>query len=81
MSLYGRLKLLKITEINPNKLDNDLIKQVFFNIQKENYTNVDYLVIYGCHLKDLLIEMRDIDPKGYNEKNASQKPTFLSLNL
>ena len=47
---------MKITEINPNKLDNDLIKQVFFNIQKENYTNVDYLVIYGCHLKDLLIE-------------------------
>ena len=47
---------MKITEIDSNQLDNDLIKQVFFNIQKENYTNVDYLVIYGCHLKDLLIE-------------------------
>ncbi len=47
---------MKIIEIDPNHLDNDLIKQVFFNIQKENYTNVDYLVIYGCHLKDLLIE-------------------------
>ena len=47
---------MKITEIDPNQIDNDLIKQVFFNIQKESYTNVDYLVIYGCHLKDLLIE-------------------------
>lgn len=47
---------MKITEIDPNNLSNDLIKKIFFNIKKEKYTNVDYLVIYGCHLKDLLIE-------------------------
>ena len=50
---------MKITEIDPNNLDNDLIKRIFFSIKKENYTNVDYLVIYGCHLKELLIERLD----------------------
>ena len=47
---------MKITEVDPNNLSNDLIKRIFLQYKKEEYTNVDYLVIYGCHLKELLIE-------------------------
>ena len=47
---------MKITEVDPNNLTNDLIKKIFYNTKKEKYTNVDYLIIYGCHLKEVLME-------------------------
>lgn len=47
---------MKLLEINSNKLTNELIKEVFFSIEKEPYDNADYLVIYGCHIKEFLNE-------------------------
>ena len=47
---------MKLSELNSNELSNELIKKIFFNIKKENYQYADYVVIYGCHIKELLIE-------------------------
>ena len=43
---------MKISSIDSSKLNDELIKKIFFNIKKENYEYADYLVIYGCHIKD-----------------------------
>ena len=42
---------MKLSEINPDKLNNDLIKKIFFDIKKEEYDYADYIIIYGCHIK------------------------------
>ena len=47
---------MKLTQIDHNKLDDDLIKRIFFNVKKEKYEYADYIVIYGCHKKVLLDE-------------------------
>lgn len=47
---------LKLSEIDSNNLNNRLIKQIFFNIKKENYNYADYIIIYGCHIKQWLDE-------------------------
>ena len=47
---------MKLSEINPDKLNNDLIKKIFFDIKKEEYDYADYIIIYGCHIKQLLDE-------------------------
>lgn len=39
---------MKISEVNSDKLDNKLIKSIFFNIKKEKYTYSDYVVILWC---------------------------------
>ena len=47
---------MKLSEIDVKKIDNELIKKLFFNVKKEEYNHADYLIIYGCHLKPLLDE-------------------------
>lgn len=47
---------MKLSMIDSNKLSDDLINNIFFNIKKEHYDFADYLVIYGCHVKVLLDE-------------------------
>ena len=47
---------MKVSEIDPNKIDKNIIKKFFYNIKKEEYESADYLVIYGCHLKEVLNE-------------------------
>lgn len=47
---------MKLSEVNTQELDNDLIKKIFFGAPKEHYDYADYVVIYGCHIKDLLDE-------------------------
>ena len=47
---------MKLSEINPNKLDNTLIKKLFFDVKNEDYDYADYMIIYGCHIKELLDE-------------------------
>lgn len=47
---------MKLSELNSSELNNELIKKIFFNIKKENYQYADYIVIYGCHIKELLDE-------------------------
>ncbi|MEE3344262.1 MAG: YdcF family protein [Bacilli bacterium] len=47
---------MKISLVDSNKLNDDLIKKIFFNIKKEQYNYADYLIIYGCHIKDMLDE-------------------------
>ena len=47
---------MKVSEIKTNDLDNELIKTLFFNVKKEKYDYADYLIIYGCHIKELLDE-------------------------
>lgn len=49
-------KNIKLSEVDTNSLDNELIKSIFFNLKKENYNYADYIVIYGCHIKELLDE-------------------------
>lgn len=45
---------MKLSELNSSELNIELIKKIFFNIKKENYQYADYIVIYGCHIKELL---------------------------
>lgn len=47
---------MKSSEVDTNSLDNQLIKDIFFNIRKEKYNYADYIIIYGCHIKELLDE-------------------------
>ena len=47
---------MKLSELNSSELSSELIKKIFFNIKKENYQYADYVVIYGCHIKELLVE-------------------------
>lgn len=47
---------MKYSQIDSNNLTEDLIKKIFFSIKKENYDSADYLIIYGCHIKELLDE-------------------------
>lgn len=47
---------MKVSEIDSNKIDKNIIKKFFYNIKKEEYESADYLVIYGCHLKEVLNE-------------------------
>ena len=47
---------MKVSFIDSNKLNDDLIKKIFFNIKKEQYDYADYLIIYGCHIKNMLDE-------------------------
>ena len=63
---------MKLSEIVPNKLDNELIKKIFFSINKEKYDYADYIIIYGCHIKSLLDErlihaLSIIENKKYNK--------------
>ena len=47
---------MKLSELKSYELDDKMIKEIFFNIKKENYDIADYVVIYGCHIKQLLDE-------------------------
>lgn len=47
---------MKLSELKSSELSDELIKKIFFNIKKENYQYADYVVIYGCHIKELLDE-------------------------
>ena len=47
---------MKVSFIDSNELNDDLIKRIFFNIEKEQYDYADYLIIYGCHIKNMLDE-------------------------
>lgn len=63
---------MKLSEINPNELTPELIKNIFFNIKKEEYDIADYLVIYGCHIKELLNERLNHALKIINTKQVKQ---------
>lgn len=47
---------MKLSEINLNKIDNDLIKKIYFSVKKEKWDYADYIIVYGCHIKLLLDE-------------------------
>lgn len=47
---------MKLSNIDTKELNKELIKKIFFNIKKEKYNNADYIIIYGCHIKELLDE-------------------------
>ena len=47
---------MKVSFIDSNELNDDLIKKIFFNTEKEQYDYADYLIIYGCHVKTMLDE-------------------------
>ena len=47
---------MKVSFVDSSKLNDDLIKKIFFNIEKEQYDYADYLIIYGCHIKTMLDE-------------------------
>ena len=63
---------MKLSEIDPNNLNKDLIKKIFFNITKEKYDYADYIIVYGCHIKSILNErlrhlLSVIKDKKYNK--------------
>lgn len=60
---------MKLSELNSSELSNELIKKIFFNIKKENYQYADYVVIYGCHIKELLDERLNYALKILKEHN------------
>lgn len=45
---------MKLSEINFNDLDEELIDNIFFSVKKKEYDYADYLILYGCHVKELL---------------------------
>ena len=47
---------MKVSFVDSNELNDDLIKKIFFNTEKEQYDYADYLIIYGCHIKTMLDE-------------------------
>lgn len=47
---------MKLSNIDVKEINNELIKKIFFNIKKEKYNSADYIIIYGCHIKELLDE-------------------------
>ena len=47
---------MKVSEIDSNKIDKNIIKKFFYNIRKEEYESADYIIIYGCHIKEILDE-------------------------
>lgn len=47
---------MKLSNIDTKELNKELIKKIFFNIKKEKYNSADYIIIYGCHIKELLDE-------------------------
>lgn len=60
---------MKLSKLNSSELSNELIKKIFFNIKKENYQYADYVVIYGCHIKELLDERLNYALRILNEHN------------
>lgn len=47
---------MKLSELRSSELNNEIIKKVFYCIKKEQYNFADYVIIYGCHIKELLDE-------------------------
>ncbi len=47
---------MKVSFVDSNELNDDLIKKIFFNTEKKQYDYADYLIIYGCHIKTMLDE-------------------------
>ena len=47
---------MRLSEIDSGKINNELIKKMFFSIGKKDYVYADYIIIYGCHIKQLLDE-------------------------
>lgn len=47
---------MKLSEIDTNNLDNELIKKIFFNVPRKTYHYADYVIVYGCHIKEVLDE-------------------------
>ncbi len=47
---------MRLSEIDTSKLDGALIKKIFFSSVKEKYDHADYIIVYGCHVKQLLDE-------------------------
>ncbi len=45
---------MKISSIE--NIDRDIIKKVLFNLPSILYDEADYMIIFGCHLKELTIE-------------------------
>lgn len=60
---------MKLSSIDVNNLNNELIKKIFFNVKKENYDYADYVIIYGCHIKELLEERLNYALKVLNKHN------------
>lgn len=47
---------MKLSQVDTKSLNNELIKAIFFITKKEKYDNANYIIIYGCHIKELLDE-------------------------
>lgn len=54
MCVRKEMRFMKLSEINFNDLDEELIDNIFFSVKKKEYDYADYLIIYGCHVKELL---------------------------
>ena len=50
---------MKLAGINTDNITNDIIKEVLFSIPKSEYTVADCIMVFGCHLKNILDERID----------------------
>ena len=47
---------MKLTEIHTENITNEIIKTVLFNTPKTYYQEAGCLIIFGCHIKEILME-------------------------
>ena len=47
---------MMLSSIDSNNITDDMTKKLFYSAKKEEYEYADYLIIYGCHIKELLDE-------------------------
>ncbi len=47
---------MKISEIDAKNITNEVIKKVLFSVPNSTFKSVDFMIIFGCHIKELLDE-------------------------
>jgi len=47
---------VKISEIKNNQINDSLLYSIFYSSKKSKYDSVDFMIIFGCHIKEFLDE-------------------------
>ena len=63
---------MRLSEINSENISNDIIKRVLFSIDDIDYDKADVMIIFGCHIKQLLDERIERAIEIFREKNVSK---------
>jgi len=63
---------MKLTDIDIENITDAIIKNVLFSTPKSEYTEADCLIIFGCHLKNLLDERIEKAIDAYETKEVKK---------